>query len=144
MKLKYLIFLAMIFSFVNVAFTNENIGDFKQEHPKPKMRFENKVAPNNSFTNSNNSATKSSVLKSDRLADKIVATLYLTDAESKIVHDFCIDRSEKIEKIKLNSDNSQQKIIDLQVVNQEFDNKIKQLVTPAQYQKFENLRRNSN
>lgn len=118
--------------------------DFKQERPKPKLKFEQNSNFNNSLTNSNKREVKTNTQKIEKLADKIISTLYLTDSEAKIVYDLCEERALRIEKIKLNNDNSQQKIMDLQTVNQDFDRKIKQLVTPNQYQKYENLRKSEN
>jgi hypothetical protein len=121
-----------------------NSFDFKQERPKSKLKFEPNSNFNNSNINSSKKEAKTNTQKVEKLADKIISTLYLTDSEAKIIHDLCEDRAVKIEKIKLNNDNSQQKIMDLQTVNQDFDRKIKQLVTPNQYQKYEIMRKSGN
>jgi hypothetical protein len=136
MKITPLIFLL----FITTAFLAEaNFVDFKQERPKSKGKFGVNQAPTSSFSSQNRTAQKV-----DKLAEKIISTLELNEAEAKTIHDLCENRAEKIEKIKLNSDNSQQKIIDLQSVNQVFDSRIKQLVSPSQYQKYEALRKNGN
>lgn len=116
-----------------------NRGDLKQERPKSKGKFGVNQAPTSSFSSQNRTAQKV-----DKLAEKIISMLELNESEAKTIHELCENRAEKIEKIKLNSDNSQQKIIDLQSVNQVFDSRIKQLVSPSQFQKYEALRKNGN
>lgn len=140
MKITPLIFLLFI---TTANLVVANLGDLKQERPKSKGKFGVNQAPTSSFSSQNRTA-KTTAQKVDKLAEKIISTLELNESEAKIIHDLCENRAEKIEKIKLNSDNSQQKIIDLQSVNQAFDARIKQLVTPSQYQKYEMMRKNGN
>ncbi len=139
MNFKNLIFLVILSIFVYIQFVDAQYIGLKQEHPKAKNKFGINATPNSSFTNN-----KYQIQKVEKLADKIISTLDLNDSEAKTIKELCEDRLEKIEKIKLNSDNSQQKIIDLQAVNQDFDLKIKQLVTASQYQKYEVMRRSGN
>jgi exopolysaccharide biosynthesis protein len=139
MNFKNLIFLSIISIFIYVQFVDAQFIGLKQEHPKSNKKFGLLTNPNSSFTN-----TKNQTQKVEKLADRIINTLELNDSEAKSIRELCEDRSEKIEKIKLNSDNSQQKIFDLQAVNQDFDAKIKQLVSANQYQKYEVMRRSGN
>jgi hypothetical protein len=134
MKIVFYIFI-INFAIANLAMAN--LVDINQENPKLK-------AKNKSFQTTPNyiSANNRSSQKVDKLADKIISALELKGAEAKTIHDLCEARAIKIEKIKLNSDDNQQKISDLQVVNQVFDEQIKQLVSPNQYQKYEALRKN--
>jgi hypothetical protein len=137
---KTILLLGIVLSF----YTNLLVGQFasfKQERPKSKNKFETNINPN-SFSNSNRTLKTNN--KVEKLAEKIINTLELNDSDANIIRNLCEDRAEKIEKIKLNNDNTQQKITDLQVVNQDFDNKIKQLVGINQYQKYETMRQRGN
>jgi hypothetical protein len=78
--------------------------------------------------------------KADQLADKIITALKLNDIEAKQVRVLCTERAEKIEKIRLNSDTTQQKITDLQAVNAEFEGHLKAHFTAAQYAKYEQIK----
>ena len=104
----------------------------------------NKQQPTTSQFTAKHTVENSRKSNSFKLADKIINSLILNETEAKLIHELCDDRANKIEKIKLNSDNSQQKIKDLQEVNLVFDLKIKSLVTPTQFLKYENLRKNGN
>jgi hypothetical protein len=137
MNLKSLIFLILLI-IPRLLFGQGSLS--KQDSPKAKAKNNLSVSSSNTLV-ANKTTNKQ---KTDRLADKIIATLELDDADSKQIHAICEDRAEKIEKIKLNNDNSQQKIFDLQTINQDFDNRLKQLVTSNQFQKYETMRRNSN
>jgi hypothetical protein len=137
MNLKSLIFLILLI-IPKLLFGQGSLS--KQDGPKAKAKNNLSVSSSNALV-ANKTTNKQ---KTDRLADKIIATLELDDADSKQIHAICEDRAEKIEKIKLNNDNSQQKIFDLQTINQDFDNRLKQLVTTNQFQKYETMRRNSN
>lgn len=140
MKIKSTLFLLFIF-FANLVLAN--FADLNQERPKSKEKFGANQAPTSSFSSQNRTA-KTTAQKVDKLAEKIISTLELNESDAKTIHELCENRAEKIEKIKLNSDNSQQKIIDLQSVNQVFDSRIKQLVSPGQYQKYEAMRKGGN
>lgn len=137
---RYLIFL---FSVLTIQISMAQYTLAKQEKPKQKSKLGQFSSPNSSFS-ANNRTIKANAQKVDKLAEKIISTLELNDADAKAVHDLCEDRAQKIEIIKLNNDNSQQKIIDLQAVNQDFDAKIRNLVTANQYQKYEVMRRAGN
>ncbi len=133
MASKNLIFLLVIYAM--------GVGEiFGQNPQKSYIKFSQQNTPQSNFNQkSSNNNTKEN--KSVKLADKIISTLVLNDFEAKIIHELCEERANKIEKIKLNSDTSQQKINDLQTVNQVFDQKIKNLVSSAQFIKYENLRK---
>lgn len=102
----------------------------------PKFKFDNKSSQSQSLT----AGKKQEKSKSEQLADKIINSLKLADNDARMVRNYCQDRAEKIEKIRLNSDNTQQKINDLQSVNSEFDNKLKYLLSPAQFAKYEQIK----
>ena len=109
MNPKNLIFLLLATLAFQTQYLHAQFAAFGQEKPKkgkPKSSF--KSVQSNSYVD--NSKT-SKVIK---LADKIISTLDLNESEAKSIHLFCEERAEKIERIKLNSDNSQQKIIDLE------------------------------
>lgn len=136
---KILIFLSFLIYFYFGPSQNEISG---QERPKIKSKNLQYSQPTSSF--SANNRTQKSDKKVDILAEKIINTLSLNEGDARFIHEFCDDRATKIEKIKLNNDNSQQKIADLQAVNNDFDQKIKQLVSPSQFQKYEAMRRAGN
>ena len=133
MALKNLIFLLLMY-----AFGISNI--YGQNSQKQFLKF-NKQQPTTSQFSEKNNGLNSNKTNSNKLADKIINNLALNESEAKTIHELCDERANKIEKIKLNSDNSQQKIKDLQDVNLVFDLKIKSLVTPTQFSKYENLRK---
>jgi hypothetical protein len=132
MNLKNLIFLSLLTS---ILCLNKN-----EVYGQNRLKFQNTQNPQTSLA-PNNKSTNNNSKKIDLLAEKIVKTLELNPLDAKIIYSYCEERAEKIDKIKLNSDNSQQKIADLQAVNQNFDLKIKQLVSPGQYQKYEVMKR---
>lgn len=136
MALKNLIFLLLMY-----AFGISNI--YGQNSQKQFLKF-NKQQPTTSQFSEKNNGLNSNKTNSNKLADKIINNLALNESEAKTIHELCDERANKIEKIKLNSDNSQQKIKDLQDVNLVFDLKIKSLVTPTQFSKYENLRKSGN
>jgi hypothetical protein len=127
------IFLLLVFTFSQQMYGQ--LFSYKQERPKSKKN--SYLAPNQSITN-HNLAVKQKV---DKLAEKIIATCELNDADAKSIHDLCEDRAKKIESIKLNNDNSQQKLVDLQAVNNDFDSKLKHMLSANQYQKYETMRK---
>ncbi|MES2795527.1 MAG: hypothetical protein V4683_06160 [Bacteroidota bacterium] len=134
--------LIFLFLFIYIHFADGNHLAFIQEQPKSKLRNNQNTAPISSL--STNRVQKSSNQKVDKLAEKIILTLDLNEVEAKTIYHLCENRAEKIEKVKLNSDNSQQKISDLQAINDDFDFRIKQLVSPSQYHKYEALRKSGN
>lgn len=136
MALKNLIFLSLINALASGSIYGQN-------PQKPYLKFSKQQPTTSQFSEKNNGLS-SKKTNSNKLADKIINSLVLNEGEAKVIHELCDDRANKIEKIKLNSDNSQQKIKDLQDVNQVFDQKIKTLVTPTQFNKYENMRKNGN
>lgn len=115
---------------------------FKQEQPKGKAK--NNLYSNTTSSLSANNSHKNSNKKVDKLFEKINSSLELNESDSKYIFNLCEERAEKIEKIKLNNDTSQQKIIDLQTINQDFDSKLKHILTANQFQKYEMMRRSGN
>lgn len=136
MALKNLIFLLLVFAL--------GISNINAQNSQKQFFKLNKQQPTTSQFTAKNKVENSRKSNSFKLADKIINSLILNETEAKLIHELCDDRANKIEKIKLNSDNSQQKIKDLQEVNLVFDLKIKSLVTPTQFLKYENLRKNGN
>jgi hypothetical protein len=74
------------------------------------------------------------------LLDKIIAATNLSEVELKIVKKVCSERTESIEKIKLNSDSQQQKLQDLQTVNEDFEHQLKLHLSPSNFLKYESLK----
>ncbi len=134
----FVLLFLILFNFIGMA---QQIA-FKQERPKGTAK--NNLYSNTTSSLSANNVHKNSNKKADKLFEKINSALELNESESKSILNLCEERSEKIEKIKLNNDNSQQKIIDLQTINQDFDSKLKHILNANQFQKYEIMRRSGN
>lgn len=96
------------------------------------------ISNNTAKADRQQSYTKS---KAQHQSDLIVKSVEATEQDARQILNLCIDRQERIEKIRLNSDNSQQKILDLQTVNDDFEKGLKGILTPAQYQKYEEMKK---
>lgn len=75
--------------------------------------------------------------KPEKLIDRLEKELNLDETQSKQINQMIEQRAEKIEKIKLNHDHINQKIIDLNAVNADFESKLKQILSPKQFLKYE-------
>ncbi len=90
------------------------------------------IQPSNKATNN----------KPEKLIDRLEKELNLDESQSKQINQMIEQRAEKIEKIKLNHDHINQKIIDLNAINADFESKLKQILSHQQFFKYEHQIKN--
>jgi hypothetical protein len=102
---------------------------------------QSKVKPNSLVANSPKTNSKNNTSSQQTtLADKLIAIMHLTDNEQRFIKKICGERAEQIEKIKLNADTQQQKLLDLQAINEDFEYELKHNLSPINYSKYESLK----
>lgn len=115
------------------------VGQIAFGQRQTKFKFQNKPTPQKFSVNT---SANNSNFKPDKLIDKLVRELDLNENDTKIVNNLVEQRAEKIERIKLNHDHINQKIIDLNSVNAEFENKLRSVLSPGQFVRYEQFTKN--
>ncbi|NDU98568.1 DUF4890 domain-containing protein [Spirosoma terrae] len=78
--------------------------------------------------------------RAQKMTDRMTRQLELDQATSKKVYDVLLARAEKVDAIQKGSDDNKTKAQALKANADDFKSKMKSILTPDQYTKFESMR----